>query len=259
MNLLFISRTCFNRSLFLQLLCFFSHLLQVKYLDNQFFSEPARALDCKTLDLAFVAPLRFFFAGRYIFRAVLISYKNGPKNQRQYQSTLSTSIVNFLAKQNKTTQIKMKVSLRAASIIKGLKLIFLFSSQFAVAGLLALFAVAAQSSAVWPYSAWAHAPALHAPITQYSSWPAVHAHAYAPAAISYAHHVAAPHHVAVAPHHVVAAPVHHAYASHVVAAPVHHHGATYTAANRGSVHTAPLPGHIASQTSLNLAPAPGTH
>lgn len=33
--------------------------------------------------------------------------------------------------------------------------------------------------------------------------------------------------------------------------------ATYVAANRGSVHTAPLPGHAISATSLNLDPAPG--
>lgn len=39
--------------------------------------------------------------------------------------------------------------------------------------------------------------------------------------------------------------------------PVAHEG-TYTAANRGSVHVAPLPGHLQSATSLNLAPAPGT-
>lgn len=34
--------------------------------------------------------------------------------------------------------------------------------------------------------------------------------------------------------------------------------ATYVAANRGIVHTAPLPGHAISATSLNLDPAPGT-
>ncbi|XP_039450935.1 adult cuticle protein 1-like [Culex pipiens pallens] len=43
---------------------------------------------------------------------------------------------------------------------------------------------------------------------------------------------------------------------------VHHHAlagpASYVAANRGSVHAAPLPGHLISQKSLNLAPAPGT-
>lgn len=32
----------------------------------------------------------------------------------------------------------------------------------------------------------------------------------------------------------------------------------YVAANRGSVHVAPLPGHLQSATSLNLEPAPGT-
>ncbi|CAD6999771.1 adult cuticle protein 1 [Ceratitis capitata] len=39
----------------------------------------------------------------------------------------------------------------------------------------------------------------------------------------------------------------------------HGHGAgVYVAKTRGAVHTAPLPGHINSATSLNLAPAPGT-
>ncbi|XP_055712175.1 adult cuticle protein 1-like [Phlebotomus papatasi] len=33
---------------------------------------------------------------------------------------------------------------------------------------------------------------------------------------------------------------------------------SYVAANRGSVHVAPLPGHLNSASSINLAPAPGT-
>ncbi|XP_011210637.1 adult cuticle protein 1-like [Bactrocera neohumeralis] len=38
------------------------------------------------------------------------------------------------------------------------------------------------------------------------------------------------------------------------------HGAgVYVAKTRGAIHTAPLAGHINSATSLNLAPAPGTH
>jgi hypothetical protein len=87
-------------------------------------------------------------------------------------------------------------------------------------------------------AAWGHAAHLAAPwapITQYSS-------------IDLAHHVPAyAHHIPAAK--IIAAPAVHAL-------PVH--GASYTAANRGSVHTAPLPGHAVSQTSLNLAPAPGT-
>ncbi|XP_055853197.1 adult cuticle protein 1-like [Episyrphus balteatus] len=51
--------------------------------------------------------------------------------------------------------------------------------------------------------------------------------------------------VAVAPHAAVAAAV-----------PVH--GASYVAQTRGAVHTAPLPGHIQSAASVNVAPAPGT-
>jgi Cuticle protein len=73
-------------------------------------------------------------------------------------------------------------------------------------------------------------------------------------------------HAYTAPAAVVAAPVAQAYAApvaHAYAAPAAvyaaEHSATYTAANRGSVHTAPLPGHAVSQTSLNVAPAPGTH
>lgn len=33
---------------------------------------------------------------------------------------------------------------------------------------------------------------------------------------------------------------------------------SYVAANRGSVHVAPLAGHIQSAASINLQPAPGT-
>ncbi|XP_070498593.1 adult cuticle protein 1-like [Chironomus tepperi] len=125
-----------------------------------------------------------------------------------------------------------------------------------VFALVALFFACAQASAVWPYAApWAYSAYSHAPITQYSSYPAAH-YAHAPA-ISYAAHVAAPYVAApyvAAPY--VAAPYVHAPVAKVVALP---HAATYTAANKGSVHTAPLPGHTVSQTSLNLAPAPGTH
>ncbi|KAM7352107.1 uncharacterized protein ACRADG_004746 [Cochliomyia hominivorax] len=33
----------------------------------------------------------------------------------------------------------------------------------------------------------------------------------------------------------------------------------YVAKTRGAVHTAPLAGHLASATAVNVAPAPGTH
>ncbi|XP_055853080.1 adult cuticle protein 1-like [Episyrphus balteatus] len=52
--------------------------------------------------------------------------------------------------------------------------------------------------------------------------------------------------VAVAPHVAFAAPVHGV------------HGASYVAQTRGAVHSAPLPGHIQSAASVNVAPAPGT-
>ncbi|XP_055920893.1 adult cuticle protein 1-like [Eupeodes corollae] len=51
--------------------------------------------------------------------------------------------------------------------------------------------------------------------------------------------------VAVAPHAAITAPVSVA-------------GASYVAQTRGAVHTAPLPGHIQSAASVNVAPAPGT-
>lgn len=38
----------------------------------------------------------------------------------------------------------------------------------------------------------------------------------------------------------------------------HGHEGSYVAANRGSVHVAPLTGHIQSVRSTNLEPAPGT-
>ncbi|TMW46008.1 hypothetical protein DOY81_008914, partial [Sarcophaga bullata] len=38
-----------------------------------------------------------------------------------------------------------------------------------------------------------------------------------------------------------------------------HGPGVYVAKTRGAVHTAPLAGHIASATSVNVAPAPGTH
>ncbi|KNC24118.1 hypothetical protein FF38_08876 [Lucilia cuprina] len=38
-----------------------------------------------------------------------------------------------------------------------------------------------------------------------------------------------------------------------------HGPGVYVAKTRGAVHTAPLAGHLASATSLNVAPAPGTH
>ncbi|XP_005187942.2 adult cuticle protein 1 [Musca domestica] len=38
-----------------------------------------------------------------------------------------------------------------------------------------------------------------------------------------------------------------------------HGPGVYVAKTRGAVHTAPLAGHVNSATSVNLAPAPGTH
>lgn len=120
--------------------------------------------------------------------------------------------------------------------------------------MLAALVVSAYSGVV-PYSVWptayagsyAHhvavAPVAHAwsapvvqPITQYSSVD-VHPVAYHAPAV-------------VAPVPVT----YHAPAVAVIPQP-----ATYTAVTKGAVHQAPLDGHAVSQTSLNLAPAPGTY
>ncbi|KAG5669008.1 hypothetical protein PVAND_016911 [Polypedilum vanderplanki] len=115
--------------------------------------------------------------------------------------------------------------------------------------------------AAWPYAAsWDHTAPLGSPITQYSSGHAAHivatptAHLVAAPAVSYAAHIAAPY-VAASPYvaHVPAV-VAHAPVAKVIAPAA----ASYTAATRGAVHTAPLEGHAVSQTSLNLASAPGT-
>ena len=125
-------------------------------------------------------------------------------------------------------------------------------------------AVAAQGG-VLPYSAYYGSPLAYnslaydsgayygahyasPAISQYSSLPYTAVHA---PAVSYAHHVPA---LAYSAHHVPA--VAYAAAPVIAVAPAE---ATYTAATRGAVHTAPLPGHALSQTSLNVQAAPGTY
>ncbi|XP_063700964.1 adult cuticle protein 1-like [Culicoides brevitarsis] len=98
-------------------------------------------------------------------------------------------------------------------------------------------------AAGWPWAA---------PITQYSH---IGPYAVAPA-VTVAKHVPAAVQVVATHHGVVHAPVVAAHAPAVVVAPAP--AASYTAATRGAVHQAPLEGHAVSQTSLNLAPAPGT-
>lgn len=108
---------------------------------------------------------------------------------------------------------------------------------------------------------WA-APAAESWSSQ-TSWSAPIAHHWAPAPVAHwaapAAHWAAPvQHWAAPAAHWAAPAEHWSEPAHVVA---HAHAAPvaqYVAANRGSVHTAPLPGHVASATSLNLQPAPGT-
>ena len=93
--------------------------------------------------------------------------------------------------------------------------------------------------------------ATHAPYT-YSHIDGHYAGHYAhPVVVDHAHHYGhyAQGHPVIVDHYG-----HHGYA------PAHHgHAASYTAANRGSVHTAPLIGHVVSQKSINTAPAPGTN
>ncbi|CAO1423033.1 unnamed protein product [Diamesa hyperborea] len=131
--------------------------------------------------------------------------------------------------------------------------------KFAVAGLLVALAVCASGSAIpygaWPYGGpaaisvanhgapWGAAPYAAAPWAG-APWGASPYVASAPWAYSTVAHAPWAHQAVIAAPAVVHAPIGHA--------------ATYTAANRGSVHTAPLPGHALSQASLNLAPAPGT-
>lgn len=109
-----------------------------------------------------------------------------------------------------------------------------------------MLAVAAQSSVVpLTYAAypWAAAPWAAAPIS-YTAHSAPLAH--------YAHYDHPAHYSAVA----YAAPAVHYAAPALV--PVHAE-ATYTAANRGAVHVASLPGHSQSAASINLEAAPGTY
>lgn len=120
-----------------------------------------------------------------------------------------------------------------------------------------------------PHSAWAASPWADSwgwnptpGISQHSSIPAAHWSAPAVVAVhatpSWAQHSAhwAPSEHWEAPSAHWAAP-HAAHWAAPVAAIIPH-GATYKAATRGAVHEAPLPGHSVSQTSLNVAPAPGT-
>lgn len=124
-----------------------------------------------------------------------------------------------------------------------------------------MLAVSAQSSVVpLAYAAhpWAASPWGVAPVSYTAqSAPLAHLAYAAPAAhwdVSPAHWNAAPAHYAA--HYAAPAHVHYAAPAHVV--PVAVEG-TYTAANRGAVHVAPLPGHTQSAASINLEAAPGTY
>ncbi|XP_055375966.1 adult cuticle protein 1-like [Condylostylus longicornis] len=150
--------------------------------------------------------------------------------------------------------------------------------KFAIVVVMLAIAGVQSSIVPWPLAAhsWAHGPVLahHGPVLAHSAV-AVH-----PAGIALAqgpilghHGIAVAHHApaAVAVHHAPAAvAVHHAAApaialhaaapAHAVAIAAHHgHDGQYVAKTRGAVHSAPLSGHIASVSSVNVAPAPGTH
>ena len=85
------------------------------------------------------------------------------------------------------------------------------------------------------------APRIVAPLT-YSA-PLTYAAPFAaPYAAPYAYHAYAPAPIAYAAPAVVAAKLE----------------PSYTAINRGAIHTAPLPGHSESTSSVNLEAAPGT-
>lgn len=108
--------------------------------------------------------------------------------------------------------------------------------------------MAVVNASVLPYGAWG------------SSWGAPWGHSVSGTYqhISAPHYIASPYaaHLAYPYAHVDhVAHAHIAPAAHVVAVP---QAASYIAANRGSVHTAPLPGHTDSVASVNDAPAPGT-
>lgn len=108
--------------------------------------------------------------------------------------------------------------------------------------------MAVVNASVIPYGAWG------------SPWAAPWAHSVS----GTYQHISAPHYVA-APYaaHIAYPYAHVDHVSHVAHAPAVHiaavpHAASYVAANRGSVHTAPLPGHTDSVASINDAPAAGT-
>jgi hypothetical protein len=92
---------------------------------------------------------------------------------------------------------------------------------------------------------WAGPAAID--VSHSGHWAAPAVHWAAPVATSYANQWSAPAHSHV---HTYA----HAHSHDVVP----DHGATYTAKTLGAIHTAPLPGHVLSQTSLNLAAPAGT-
>uniref|UniRef100_A0A0K8V4P4 Adult cuticle protein 1 n=1 Tax=Bactrocera latifrons TaxID=174628 RepID=A0A0K8V4P4_BACLA len=83
------------------------------------------------------------------------------------------------------------------------------------------------------------------------------AHAHAPAAVI----AAASPPIAIASHAAAIAAPSVAVHAPAVAAVAHGGvvaGGAYVAKTRGAVHSAPLPGHIASVANVNVAPAPGT-
>lgn len=152
--------------------------------------------------------------------------------------------------------------------------------KFAVAVVVLAFAVAVQSSAIpWGWAGHALVAGHHDDGSWHGDnhwddghWDPSHDHGhYAhgwghPAAVvahhGYGHGLIAGHHgpALVHGHNVVASHVvHGVHGVHGVHDLGHHHQASYVAANRGSVHVAPLAGHVHSVSSSNLSPAPGTN
>lgn len=128
-------------------------------------------------------------------------------------------------------------------------------------------AVYANGSAIpLAYSAWGPHLSIAQPLA-YAAAPAhYHTKVVPPAAVNLVESPAswaAPHTYAASPLAysapiAYAAPSAHVYHAAPVAVVAPAPEGQYVAANRGSVHVAPLPGHVASVSSSNLDAAPGT-
>jgi Cuticle protein len=162
----------------------------------------------------------------------------------------------------------MKVRIQNTTVTKKNSINLFFSWNFQCIAIVVMFALASANAGLvsyagHPYAGYPYAANLAVPaISQYShvdysGLPVATSYSaqYSPAAVHYATPYAAypaAQHIAT-PWAYSAPAVYAAPATILAKAP-----ATYTAVTKGSIHTAPLEGHELSQTSLNVAPAPGT-